>query len=382
MFSCRVSSRRDLRKVTQTKIFHENWCRLSGARTDSVAHPDTMIYLLKNIDNNQLAMVAPAMLKDHIRSKRMSEAFLYNHLMIAVDGVCTFSSHERHCDECIVMRHKDGTSTYLHYVLEAKVISRNGSAFSIMSEPIANPAGKSYEKQDCELKAFKRLAPRLKAAFPRMNIVLIADSLYACAPFFKICAKNRWEFIVTFKRGSIPTLFDEALTLLPMESQNIKESKDEPISKRWRWLDNLEYVAGKSEFNLGFIEYQEKGKDKDAYFVWLTSFRPDGKNVTKLTKGGRLRWKIENEGFNEQKNGYNLKHLCCCSNPNALFGLYLLLQIAHILMQLLAKSNIVEGFETLRFLASLLLESLRNETLQEYLFAAEIPRMQIRDAPS
>lgn len=50
---------------------------------------------------------------------------------------------------------KDGTILYYHPVLEAKLVTANGFAFSLMTEFIENappPAG----PQDCELKAFYR----------------------------------------------------------------------------------------------------------------------------------------------------------------------------------------------------------------------------------
>jgi hypothetical protein len=76
-----------------------------------------------------------------------------------------------------------------------------------------------------------------------------------------------------------------------------------------------------------------------------------------------------------------MEHFCDCSNINALTNLYLLLQIAHMLMQLLARSTLATEHETLAFLAYLLLESLRNAALPEYLFAPAPPRIQIRFAP-
>jgi hypothetical protein len=51
-------------------------------------------------------------------------------------------------------------------------------------------------------------------------------------------------------------------------------------------------------------------------------------------KGGRARWKVENEGFNRQKNsGLNLEHVYS-SDPEKWKSYYLLLQIAFILARL------------------------------------------------
>ena len=56
---------------------------------------------------------------------------------------------------------------------------------------------------------------------------------------------------------------------------------------------------------------------------------------------GRRRWKIENEGFNEQKNGtFCISHLCS-RNENALKIHYYFIQIAHIIRQLLDNGSIM-----------------------------------------
>ena len=60
--------------------------------------------------------------------------------------------------------------------------------------------------------------------------------------------------------------------------------------------------------------------------------------------------------------------------------LYVLLQIAHMLMQLLAKSNLIQPLPPLTFLAARLLQDLRNALLPGALFAPNPPRMQVRFA--
>jgi len=77
-------------------------------------------------------------------------------------------------------------SNYYHPVLEAKLVTPDGLAFSIMTEFIENP-GENPSKQDCELKAFYRLAARLKKRFPRLLICLLLDGLFAGSPTFALC---------------------------------------------------------------------------------------------------------------------------------------------------------------------------------------------------
>ena len=68
------------------------------------------------------------------------------------------------------------------------------------------------------------------------------------------------------------------------------------------------------EVNL--IYYRDKktgadGKEKVTEFAWITSIPISTKNVMKIVKAGRNRWKIENQGINRQKYWQrNIEHAC------------------------------------------------------------------------
>jgi hypothetical protein len=53
---------------------------------------------------------------------------------------------------------------------------------------------------------------------------------------------------------------------------------------------------------VNFIEYWEIGEHKIQHFSWVTDLRVSTRNVFHLMRGGRARWKIENETFNTLKN--------------------------------------------------------------------------------
>ena len=95
-------------------------------------------------------------------------------------------------------------------------------SISVATEWIRNENGKEYDKQDCELKAFKRLAVKLKKMYPRLPLVILADGLYANQTFFKICKDNGWEFVVTFKDGNLPSVHQE-IALLPGSAKQVRE---------------------------------------------------------------------------------------------------------------------------------------------------------------
>ena len=71
----------------------------------------------------------------------------------------------------------------------------------------------------------------------------------------------------------------------------------------------------------------------------MTDLCLSNKNIIETVKIGRKRWKIENEGFNIQKNGtFDIGHLYS-KNTTEIKVHYILIQIAHLLRQLLEKGS-------------------------------------------
>jgi hypothetical protein len=110
---------------------------------------------------------------------------------------------------------------------------------------------------------------------------------------------------------------------------------------------------------------------------WIAT-KPSLRNVDRLASQGRLRWKIENEGFNVQKNSaLNLEHPYS-QDPTARKVFYLLLQLAHLIFQLMQKGSLLrqvfpDGLRTASNLAFRLLEAWRNLclTASDFLRLAE-----------
>ena len=133
----------------------------------------------------------------------------------------------------------------------------------------------------------------------------------------------------------------------------------------------MEEVAGKEEI-MNVFEYEYEGKDKKdkkqkTTFRWITNLEINKRNLEELIQAGRWRWKIENEGFNNQKNGlYRIEHLNS-RNSNAMKNHYLITQIADILMQLYLAWNpyVKELKQTIKNTSSKLLESFRRLKVTE-----------------
>ena len=83
------------------------------------------------------------------------------------------------------------------------------------------------------------------------------------------------------------------------------------------------------------INKEKTNKILTTNFVRVTNLPTDKSTVKNLSKAGRLRWKIENEGFNEEKNnGYAMQHLYSRTSFNAQQNYYQSMPIAHLINQL------------------------------------------------
>jgi hypothetical protein len=360
MFLMGLGSRRQFRFESGTPAFVRNLNILSGSQVETAPHDDTIVYYLEKVDPAHAEQLPPAIVRRLIRMKALDHARLYGRFTVVIDGTGQLFFHARHCERCLTKTLADGRVLYFHHVLEAKLVTPEGYAFSLATEFIENlnPAAK---KQDCELKAFVRLAETLKRHFPQLPILLLGDALYANQTVFAICRANDWRFIFTFKAGSLPALFAEYETLRDMEPQNRVKRREGTVLQRFAWVNDLEYEGHR----LAAFECRETERDKEHSFAWITDLKVGCASVVTLAnRGGRLRWKIENEGFNIQKNGgYELEH-AYSQNENAGKSFYFLLQVAHALNQLMIKGGLLgdffRTFGSIRNYLRRLAESLRN----------------------
>lgn len=372
VFLMKVEARRQINFRFNTPGFISHINFLAKTDLEKVPHSDTVAYLLEKLPFEYLCTLRIKMIKHLMRSRTLEKfRLLDKYYMISVDATGHLIFKDRHCPHCLVVT-KDGKPLYYyHNVLEAKLVTENGLALSVATEFIENPS-KVYSKQDCELRAFYRLAPKLKDYFPQLNICLLLDGIYAMEPTFKICKDYNWKYVITFKEGSMPATFQEYESLKPLHPENQARIKIEKTNVRqdYNWVGDIDYNSRHLLNVLECNEYDPKKKSdkKETRFAWLTNLDIDRHNYKAIAKAGRCRWKTENEGFNIQKNGgYNLEH---AYSEHELAGknFYLLLQIAHIINQLMEKGSLLKDqiqkvYGSIRNIARQLLEDFRTTSL-------------------
>jgi hypothetical protein len=367
-----------------------NLNRLAETTLTTLPVHDTLDHFLDHVALDGWERLRYRCVQRLLRMKALDAARLLGRPVLLIDATGLLCFHRRHCPHCLVQRHGKKT-VYLHQVLEAKLLGPGGVVVSLDSEFIENAdagdtKGKSAEqiKQDCELKALARLLPRIKKNYPQLAFVLALDSLYACGPVFALCQQLQWSYVVTFKEGRTPALWQEYQALRGQCPENVlrREWADGRVQE-FRWVKQLVYEdTDKRVWKLTALDCTETTADgKRQYFAWLTALPITAKTVEEIAqKGGRYRWKEENEGFNRQKNsGLNLEHVYSIDSEKWK-AYYVLLQIAFILVQLLERGSLLRRlaaeagrpvwklFGSLKNLARRLLDSVRFVAWEESWF--------------
>ena len=325
---CEIKSMNGITQEFNTEEAIENIAKLCGLELEEIPHHDTINDVFENIKIDELEEIRKYMIVKLIRGKMLERYKIrgkYYH--IVVDGTGLATSRKKYNKNCLVKNKTDKNGNeyqeYSTYVLEAKLVAGD-MVFSIGSEFVENEK-EDVDKQDCELKAFKRLAEKIKKEYPRLKIVIGADALYASKTVMDICKENGWKYIIRLKEGAIPTLYKEFETIV---------SKDnESRIKNYEVATKIDY----RDYKINVVRYTEPKKGTE--FVYMTDLPITDKNIQNTVEVGRARWKIENERFNIQKNGtFDIGHLYS-KNSIAIKVHYLLIQMTHVVRQMLEKGS-------------------------------------------
>jgi len=180
-----------------------------------------------------------------------------------------------------------------------------------------------------------------------LPIVIAADGLYPNEPFMQLCHDHECNFILTLKDGNLPDLQEE---IALQTASNLHHAKLDrcsllcPPEQQYRWINNLSH----NDIDIHWLECRpfqtpaDKENKPATRHVFITDLEVNEQNADKLCAAGRARWKIENEGFNTQKNGgYELAHKYSRVSFVATQNYCLCLQIAHLINQFAERSATV-----------------------------------------
>lgn len=206
---CGIKSMRETTEKFDTEETIKNIANLLEIELQEIPHYDTINNVFEKLNINELRKIQKYMVNRLIRSKMFDKyRFKNKYFQIVVDGTGMMTFKKRHCKHCLKKVYNKGEGSertiYYHYVLEAKLVVGE-MVISIDSEFVENE-DENVDKQDCEIRAFYRMAERIKKEYPKLPIIISGDALYACEPIMNICKENKWEYILRFKKDRLKAL--------------------------------------------------------------------------------------------------------------------------------------------------------------------------------
>lgn len=307
---------------------------MDSSQKKYLPHGVTVNEFLERLNPAELENIQADIVYQMIRRKTFDSAKVLGRWLVLVDGSeldeGNTKKNETYLSRCYNKGKENEVTKYHRSVLEAKIYFGNNLVCSMATETIENSEEYNQKKlseerikQDCESKAFVRLAAKIKKRFPRLPICIVADGLYVSEKVLEICRENRWNYIIRYKEGCASSI--------EREYQAIPEKQKS---------EKAEYINGVifKDFDVNVLKYTEtkikQGKTVTTEFAWITDIEITDKNAEKLAMAGRSRWKIENQGFNRQKRWQGDVEHACSYQERAQKNHYLMEQISDFIKQL------------------------------------------------
>ena len=140
------------------------------------------------------------------------------------------------------------------------------------------------------------------------------DGLASNAPHIRELKRLNMRFILGAKPDDHEHLFEEVKKAIAegrATTLRWTDEADEEVQCELRFAHNLPLNKSNADLLVNFLQYIEYTSDGSILkrFSWVTDLTITLDNARHLVRGGRARWKIENETFNTLKNqGYEFGH--------------------------------------------------------------------------
>ena len=202
-----------------------------------------------------------------------------------------------------------------------------------------------------EVACAMRLLARLFKEYPRAFKLILADGLYARAPFFKL-ARKHGKHVIAVLKDDRRDLLKDAYGLF--KGQRPKVYQYGPLTREcwdiehftsWDTLGSEARVVRSVERRQ--VRRQKTGKInfEVSEWVWVSTIPQAELSTEMFIKFGHDRWKIENNGFNELVNEWHADHLYR-HDPAAMEAFWLLTMLAYILFHAFIERNLKTAFRS------------------------------------
>jgi hypothetical protein len=266
--------------------------------------------ILDDVDPREISPAFRDVVRQLQRTRELDKfVFLGGSYLVSLDGTGYFSSKTIHCSSCMEkVNKKTGEVTYYHQLMGGVIIHPNlREVIPLMPEPILKQDGET--KNDCERNAAKRFLAQLKQDYPDLTFTITEDALSPNAPHIRELEKHGFHYILGVKEGDHEHLFEQ-VALARQEGRTTEyERRSGDVVHRFCFVNQMPLNKSNPDILVNFVEYWEISEGKTQHFCWVTDFTVTKLNVFTIMRGGRARWKVENETFNTLKNqGYHFEH--------------------------------------------------------------------------
>ena len=264
--------------------------------------------------------------------------------VVAVDGHELWASRARCCQQCSVREvtvgkgeKKRKVKEYYHRVVVAQWVGVTPPAI-LDVELIKTGEG--------EVVAAKRLLERIFLNYSRLVDVITADALYLEAPFICTVLGAGKHFVIVMKQEKRDLHHDADRLRALLKPQIIEQGSktiqmwDIPELTSFGTLGKAVRVVWAEEETVkhkiiggSLTEVQERET-----WIWVTDLQANVP-ASKIRQWGHDRWNLENRGFNELVNLWNMDH-CFIHNTTAIEVLLLTLSLAFLLTYLFYERNL------------------------------------------
>jgi hypothetical protein len=299
--------------------------------------------ILDNLDPVDLRPMFKTIFQKLQRGKALEKlVFMEGCYLLNLDGTGYFSSTKRHspaCNKKVDSETGEVISYYLQVLGAAIDHPDYKVVIPICPEPINKQDG--IKKNDCERNAAKRFLADLRREHPHLPLIINEDALSSNAPHIADLEKHNLHYILGVKEGDHAFLFqyvDTAIEKGEATEFTLDDTEKPHIRHSFRFLNGVPLNKSNQDTLVNFIEYWEENTTtgKIQRFCWITDFVVTDENVFLIMRGGRARWKIENETFNTLKNqGYGFGHNYGLGKNNLSTVFVLLMMLAFLVDQAL-----------------------------------------------
>lgn len=274
------------------------------------------------------------------RLKRNKALARFGGLTVAIlDGHETHASYRRHCVGCLqrTLHTQDGDRIqYYHRNVTLMLVT---GKLRLLLDVEAQRPGEN------EVAAAVRLLERALAAYPRAFQVILADALYAEAPFINFLWRHR-KYFVTVLKDERRDIYEDARALFELQPGQAGRYR----SRTCLWWDVSHLTSwARADMPLRAVRSSEsywikrqatkESVQETTEWIWLTNLPTSMASTAILVYLGHARWDIENYGFNELVNGWHADHVYR-HDPIAIDVLYLTVFLAFNLFHAFLTLNV------------------------------------------